>query len=275
MLNNLFVWDEEKKIGYYPVKDTWYNDLYYDASVRNSQSPIAKMLNEFRARIINKYVEGKILDFGAGCGALLDYRDNTVGYDICPKSIEMLKARGLFYDFYHNDLDKEKIKGISFFDVIEHIRYPKTVLNQINGQHVIASVPIFKDKNHALTSKHFKINEHFWYFTDHSFIDLMESCGFHLLERTNEETKIGREDIYTYVFKKTKCESCFWYASPRLSIDIKKYGMNKICLNAKSGKNRIKKTDLVCPLFLEKDMRWDNNKYKFVHIDEWKPMEGN
>jgi len=275
MFDNLLTWDEEKRLGYYPVKDTWYNDLYYDASVKNSQSPIAKALNEFRARIINKYVEGKILDFGTGCGALLNYRKNIIGYDICPKSIEMLKSRGLFYDFYRNDLDKEKIKGISFFDVLEHIRDPKTILNQINGQHVIVSIPIFRDKNHALTSKHFKINEHFWYFTDHSFVDLMESCGFHLLERTNEETKIGREDIYTYVFKRMKCGSCFWYSPPRLPKDKKKYGMNGFCLNLKSEKDCIKKNDLVCQLFLHKDMRWDNKKHKFIHIDELKPMEGN
>lgn len=264
MNNNLFKWDPDKQIGFYPVKDTWYNDRYFEASIENSRSPIAKELNEFRRSIINKYVKGKVLDFGTGCGALLDYRENTLGYDICPKSIEMLKAKGLFYDFYNNDLDEEKIKGISFFDVLEHIQYPKAILSCINGQHVFASLPIFRDKNHALTSKHFKINEHFWYFTDFSFVNLMECNGFNLTERSNEEIRIGREDIYTYVFKKARCESCLWCSPPRTPVDKKKYGKDYMCLNLKSERYRIKKTNIICRHYVNIDKYWDPDKKAFV-----------
>lgn len=264
MSKRLLIWDKVKRVGFYPVKETWYDDLYYEGNVQNSRSPIARVLNNFRARIINKYVKGKVLDFGAGCGTLFAHRTNMVGFDICPKSIAMLKAKGVFYDYYRNDLDEDKIEGIAFFDVLEHIRDPKSVLNQINGQYIFASVPIFRGKEHALSSKHFKINEHYWYFTDYSFKALMESCGFDLLERTNEETKIGREDIGTYVFHRAKCGSCLWCTPPRIPRDKKKYGQDYMCLSLKTEKIRIKKTDIICRYYVNMDKHWDSEKQGFV-----------
>lgn len=270
MPKKLFIWDEKKKIGFYPVKETWYDDRYFEGNIQNAQSAVSKPLNEFRARIINKYVKGKVLDFGAGSGELLKYRKNMVGFDICPKSIAMLKSKGLFYDFYRKDIDEEKIEGISFFDVIEHLRHPKDILKYINGQYVFASVPIFRDKNHALRSKHFKINEHYWYFTNHSFMGLMESCGFDLIERTDEETKIGREDIGTYVFERAKCESCLWCDPPRLPADKKKYGKDYICREIRNEINRIKKTDVICRHYVKMDNGWDPDKQVFIKIKRGK-----
>lgn len=264
MPKKLFSWDDKKRVGFYPVKETWYNDLYYEGNIQNSRSPIAKTLNNFRAKIINKYVKGKVLDFGAGCGTLFAHRANMVGFDICPKSIAMLKERGLFYDYYRNDLDEDKIEGVAFFDVLEHIRDPKSVLSHINGQYVFASVPIFRNKHHALSSKHFKINEHYWYFTDFSFIALMGSYGFDLLERTNEETKIGREDIGTYVFHRAKCGSCLWCSPPRTPVNKKKYKGDYMCLETRNEKIRIKKTDIICRYYVNIDNQWDPDKQAFV-----------
>jgi len=249
MNNNLFSWDVKRQIGFYPVKDTWYNDRYFETSIENSRSLIAKALNEFRAKIVNKYVKGKVLDFGIGCGAFLGYRDNCLGFDICPKSIKWLKEKGLFFDFYRRNLDKQNIEGITFFDVLEHVRYPETILKCINGQHIFMSLPIFRDKNHILKSKHFKINEHFWYFTDYSLIEFMNTYGFRLLERTDEETRIGREDIWTYVFKKASCKSCFWFDWPRVPYDKERYGDSGICHNITSEKGIVNPDDLVCEDF--------------------------
>lgn len=264
MPKQLFVWDKEKRVGFYLVKETWYDDLYYEGNVQNSRSPIARALNNFRARIINKYVKGKVLDFGAGCGTLFAHRANMVGFDICPKSIAMLKERGLFYDYYRNDLDEDKIEGVAFFDVLEHIRDPKSVLSHVNGQHIFASVPIFKNKTHALGSKHFKINEHYWYFTDFSFVALIESCGFELLERTNEETEIGREDIGTYVFHRANCGSCLWCHAPTLPADKERYGEDYMCVEQNSGKNRVKTADIICRYYVNKDKYWDLDKQAYV-----------
>lgn len=270
--NRLFSWDSEKKIGFYPVMDSWYDDLYFEASIQNSLSKIAKPLYEFRASIINKYASGKVLDFGTGCGAFLAYRKNTVGYDICPKSIDYLKKEKLFFDFYRNGLDG--IDGIAFFDVLEHIKNADSIFKRITSQHVFISLPLFRNKAHVLKSKHFKVNEHFWYFTLKSINSFIEKQGFEIIEERNDETIIGREDIFTFVIKRKYCQTCYWFNFPTVPHDKERYGNNGICQNLKCKKDSVSKHSLVCDLYLNETYLWDDNKRAFVSGDDWKPRPG-
>jgi len=199
-----FRWDAENEIGYYPVSDTWYNNGYFEASKRNAESPIAEALNQFRIGLVNTHVgeHSFVLDYGAGYGHFVFGRDFTLGYDIGEKSVWKLWKNGRFFDPYSEDMTKKNIKAVTFFDVIEHMRDPILILRRIKDQIVFISLPIFRDKNHILTSKHFKTNEHFWYFTDKAIKQYMGEQGFLFLDRRDDETKIGREDIKTYVFKR-------------------------------------------------------------------------
>ena len=267
--NGLFSWDSKKELGFYPVMDSWYDDLYFEASIQNSLSKIAKPLYEFRAEIINKYVSGKVLDFGTGCGAFLAYRKNTVGYDICPKSIDYLKKEKLFFDFYRNGL--EGIDGIAFFDVLEHIKNADLIFKRITSQYVFISLPIFRDKAHVLSSKHFKVNEHFWYFTLKSIYAFLEEQGFEIIEERRDETLIGREDITTFVAKRIYCQACYWFSFPTVPIDKEIYGDNGMCLNILCKKKKVSKYSLVCDLYLNEKHLYDGNKRQFVHRDEWTP----
>lgn len=45
-------------------------------------------------------------------------------------------------------------------------------------------------------------DEHFYYFTASSFITFMKAFGFNLLEQRDDEIRIGRDSIYTFVFRK-------------------------------------------------------------------------
>ena len=207
MKKNL-IWLPELEIGYFPVyynPSTPYNDEYFDKYVRYESNKMCKRLNEFRVNLVNKYTKGLILDIGIGCGTFIKQRGNCLGYDICEKAIRSLKKEGLFYNPYHHaNFDAKGIEGITFFDSLEHIKNPEKILSKIKKQFVFISIPIFRDVDHLLKSKHLKKDEHRYYFTDYSIVQYMRYYGFNLIESMDNEIKCGREDIYTYVFKGIK-----------------------------------------------------------------------
>jgi len=266
MKENL-IWLPELEIGYYPVHNnpsTPYDDEYFDKYVRYENTEIGRCLNKFRVNLVNKYTKGLILDIGIGCGTFIKQRGNCLGYDICKKSIRLLKKEGIFYSPYNEDFEEKGIKAITFFDSLEHIKNPGRILSRIKNQFIFISIPVFKNIDHLLKSRHLKKDEHRYYFTDYSIIQYMKYYEFNLIESMNDEIKCGREDIYTYVFERNKCGSCFWYNPPTLPMDKEKYGTDGMCLNTENGKNRVRMNELACQLFLDKDKKWDKEKQKFV-----------
>jgi len=202
MSKDLLVWDVKKDLGFYPVKGTWYDKSYFEDSIKNSQSPIAEELNTFRTALVNSFTKGLVLDFGAGCGQFIHWRKNCLGYDICLQAESKLRKKALFFNPYERGLDKYNIEGVTFFDSLEHLRQPKEILKRITKQYVFVSLPIFRDKAHALASKHFKPREHWWYFTQKSIRSFIRDCGFNLLDYREDETRIGREDICTFIIRR-------------------------------------------------------------------------
>ena len=69
-------------------------------------------------------------------------------------------------------------------------------------QRVLVSLPIFRDVAHVLSSKHYKPGEHVFYFTEPGFLFFMREHGWRVIETNDYETKIGREDIKSYAFKR-------------------------------------------------------------------------
>lgn len=195
------IWVPEKGIGFYPVKNSRYDKKYFDKYVRYERTPIGSKLNEFRARLVNKYTHGKILDIGIGCGSFIKYRGNCAGYDINPAARAWLEKRNLYFDPFLITNNLNTIKGITFFDSLEHIESLGYLFGQLTGQFVFISMPIFKNLEHLLTSKHYRKDEHYYYFTQGGLIKYMAGYHLNLLEITNKEIKCGREDIYTFVFK--------------------------------------------------------------------------
>ena len=70
------------------------------------------------------------------------------------------------------------------------------------GTKLFVSIPVFKDMPHVLRSKHFRPDEHYWYFTGLGFVLYMLRHGFHLIAVDDFETRIGREDIMSFAFIK-------------------------------------------------------------------------
>jgi len=202
MLKNLLTWDKEKDLGFYPVTDASYEDFYFNASIKNSESPIAPELNDFRTSLVNSFTRGLVLDFGVGVGQFVHWRKNCLGYDICPQAVKWLRKEKLFFNPYKEDLNERGITGVTFFDSLEHLRTPEEILKRITKQYVFVSLPIFQDKEHVLKSRHFKPCEHYWYFTHNSFCRFVKDCGFKMLDCRNDEIYIGRVDIYTFIFRR-------------------------------------------------------------------------
>lgn len=176
-----------------------YAEDYFERYVSYEGTSIAILLNESRVAITEKYCKGSLLDIGIGSGEFVKSSNLKVyGYDINPLGINWLKSRDLFVNPYDN---KIPVCGWTFWDSLEHFAEPQDILTLVEpGEHVFISIPIFHDVLLVKEWKHYRPNEHFYYFTKDGLIDYMKQSGFMLLEFNDAETIAGRQDILTFVF---------------------------------------------------------------------------
>ncbi len=151
------------------------------------------------------------------------------------------------------------------FDVLEHLRDPELVLSQIKCRWLIISIPIFETKQKALASRHFKPREHFWYFSHRAIVDLMDENGFEMWEVRDDETKIGRAEIQTYVFRKKRlkeegknCKFCF---TKREEFDPEP-GENFCCIE------ELEFFNCVCPSLDTSLCFWESPSFKIINRQE-------
>jgi len=189
------VWLPESGIGYYPVTESPYDKDYFIKYERMADTDIGRALNQARVDLVNKYTDDEVIDVGIGSGTFVSARDNTYGYDINPFGLAWLNEHNRFKNPYNASVN------LSFWDSLEHIHKPNEILNSCTG-YIFVSIPIFKNSEHILESRHFRKDEHCWYFTDEGFRIFMWVHGFVCVEMNTMETELGREDIGTYVFKR-------------------------------------------------------------------------
>lgn len=201
MLNDSLVWLPERGMGYYPVPldDAPYDADYFAKYQTYAGSDIGRSLNAYRVALVDKYVSADVVDIGIGCGTFIEARGTarTKGYDINPAGVVWLKDRGLYVDLYAS----EGVDAITCWDSLEHIPEPHKLLSRVK-RYVFVSIPIFEGPDHVLASKHYRKDEHLWYFTHGGLIRWMAGYGFGLIESDDGETKAGREGIGTFVFKR-------------------------------------------------------------------------
>lgn len=180
-----------------------YNKEYFNNYEKRAGSEIAKKLNAFRVSLVEKYCKNHIVDVGIGSGEFIESNKNLLvcGYDINPYGIEWLAERKLFYDFY--TLNTEFVEGFTLWDTLEHMKNPCRFTNEVlPGQYVFVCLPTFEDVMKVKQSKHYKPNEHYYYFNNDGFKKFMRDMKFEFIEMSDEESKIGRENIFTFVFRK-------------------------------------------------------------------------
>jgi hypothetical protein len=189
-------WLPEVGIGYFPVKESPYDEAYFERYQQLEATEIGKKLNEARIALVNKYTEHSVLDIGIGSGIFVSSRPNTFGFDINPAALNWLMQRGWYrHPFRGAD-------GVTFWDSLEHIHNPQMYLEGAK-RFVFVSCPIYRDAAHILTSKHYRKDEHCWYWTAEGLVRFMNYFGFECIESNDMESQIGREDIGTFVFKRT------------------------------------------------------------------------
>lgn len=193
------IWYPEMGVAHYPV--TQQKVDYYDQYLELDHTEIGEKLNSFRVDMVDYFTTNGVIDFGIGSGAFMRKRglDRTKGYDVDPKAKKWLQTHGLYVDIHSKK--QPTIDCVCFFDSLEHLCSPWYILKKIT-KFVFMSLPIFRDLEHIQSSKHFKPNEHFWYFTNMGLQKYMDHNGFKCLFDSDIETVIGREDIHSYVFSR-------------------------------------------------------------------------
>ncbi len=193
------LWNEELGYGCYPVKDTPYDLGYFEKYVGYSRTAMGVALTDARVELVRRYVgDEPVVDIGIGCGDFIEKRGLriTSGYDVNPEAIRWLLERGVWVDPYFKDQ-----ANITCFDSLEHMKRPEHLVGRVE-RFLFLSIPIFEGPDHVLRSKHFRKDEHVYYFTRDGLVRWMSGHGFALQEENRMEVELGREDIGTFVFRR-------------------------------------------------------------------------
>lgn len=195
-------WDD--KVGYgrlqLPNTEPVYNKDYWNKYQLLKDTVIGKELTKARIDLVKKYVSDpkQVIDIGIGNGQFVE-EYGCWGTDINPHAIEWLKSIGK-YSTYNDDYG---YKWFTMWDSLEHLSDELIAdMMEYNHEGIILSMPIYESFNHCIKSKHLRPTEHCLYFTVHGLVHFMEERGYKFIEYNTEETKIGREDIGSFVFKK-------------------------------------------------------------------------
>ena len=189
-----------------------YDDAYFAKYRDMADSEVGAALNTFRAMLVSRHAPldvycppshtCSLLDVGIGDGAFLRAVApfawlSPFGFDINPAGIAYLIENGQLASFE----EPASFDVVTFWDSLEHIRDPRPALAA--ARHVaLVSIPIFTDAAHAVTSRHFRPDEHFWYFTRHGFIQFADQEGFDCVDVLATETALGRDSIETFVLRR-------------------------------------------------------------------------
>ena len=191
-------WFPELGVGYYPVTGFPYDRAYFDKYVGYAATELGRELTQTRVRMVARHYHGTLLDIGIGSGAFVDARMGTRGFDVNLAGISWLKQRGLYLDPYRKGFS---YPAVSMWDVIEHMADFSRLVRKVNSW-IFLCTPIYRNAEHVLASKHYRQDEHYWYFTHKGLVTVMDILGFDMAEHNIDETLSGREDIGSYAFKR-------------------------------------------------------------------------
>lgn len=208
------LWLPEEGVGFFDVDahnaaensgESPYDASYFERYAERMNDPIGVQLMKHRSHLVHAYggTAFPILDVGIGSGAFVEAMGTmskiVFGFDVNPAGIDWLKARHQWGDLYAGGPGSWEVA--TFWDSLEHIRDPRRALDQV-GHMAFVAIPIFRDVDHLLASRHYRKDEHFWYFTRAGFRAFAEGEGFEVLDILATETAIGRDDIETFVLRR-------------------------------------------------------------------------
>lgn len=175
-----------------------YDAPYFEKYIQYEGSEVSEQINAGRVAFVKKHFgDDFLLDIGIGSGEFIKKRLSTWGMDVNPVAIRWLLARNL----WANDI--ETFHAVTMWDVIEHCPKPGDYFDRMRyGSYLFTSIPIFKDIRLVRESKHYRPNEHLYYWTEKGFVAWMARHGFRHLETQDFEIQAGRDSILSFAFRK-------------------------------------------------------------------------
>lgn len=176
-----------------------YSSSYWEEYRKRDKTVMGDMLTAGRLHMVRRVLEHVpvVVDIGIGGGRFVEERGGlTFGYDVCPDAVAWLKEKNVYWNPY-----REPPRNITCWDSLEHLKNPTMLVDQVID-HVFVSMPIYKDEDDCLASKHYKPGEHIWYFTHWGLERWFQERDFTLLERNDFESECGREGIGSFVFRR-------------------------------------------------------------------------
>jgi hypothetical protein len=173
-----------------------YTGDYFAKYQLMDETPMGEALTDARVLLVDDHYQGEdIIDIGIGGGKFVILMMCS-GFDVNPSAVRWLKDQGMYRDPY-----EKKVEVLTFWDSLEHIPDPIAIVRQAR-KWVFVSMPIYDNEAHCRQSKHFKPGEHLHYWTHSGLVDWFAQQGFILMAHNDEESRIGREGIKSYAFKR-------------------------------------------------------------------------
>jgi hypothetical protein len=192
------VWLAERGVGYYPVTEQPYDDAYWQRYRQMDETQLGGKLTAHRIKFVKDVWGGipkSMVDIGIGGGRFCREAE-CMGYDVNPAALRWLQDNDKSWD-----PEMGRVTAMTFWDSFEHIKNPAALLELCEDM-VFISMPIYDNADHVLRSKHFRKDEHCWYFTESGLRWFMEQHGWALVAMDHFETFLGREDIGSFAFRR-------------------------------------------------------------------------
>lgn len=194
-LTDCLLWSDELGMGYHPRPPMDYSGPYFEKYQLLDATPMGAALTLARMELVGKHFRGLIVDIGIGGGRFVT-ESGCQGFDVNPEAVDWLKQQGRYLDPY-----QQSVPAITCWDSLEHIAEPEKLIARAR-QWVFVSMPIYRDAQDCLSSKHFKPGEHLWYWSLDGLVDWFDRLGFELREINHAESELGREGITSFAFRR-------------------------------------------------------------------------
>ena len=151
-----------------------YNRKYWLRYLKQSKSELGQKIYQERWKIISRYLDkGTLLDYGCGPGAF-----NAAGGDEFQKFGYDINPHCGFKYYPDHEWD-----AVTFWDSLEHIPNFYSLIRTLNPKWLFIATPNLESVRHdVLKWKHYRPDEHIYYFDRHSLKIILKSLGYFIRE---------------------------------------------------------------------------------------------
>lgn len=158
-----------------------YNTAYCENYKKLAETDLGKRIYAERWRMIEKYVQGALHVFDYGCASGAFHRSSpngfvTSGFDINP-------ACG------YTRMPTGKVDVLTLWDSLEHVYDPLGLVIKLEyPEWIFLSTPNLESVRGDIRAwRHYRPGEHIYYFDIHSLKEILDYCGYEILEHNHYE----------------------------------------------------------------------------------------